>query len=576
MRALQFILEVTKSYKKYIYGLLGVTLLHAAVGNINPYLIKLLIDTPSKISTSWGLLVIYCFLQFTNAYAWKIADTCALHLTSNLRETILFRLIKDIKHNSYTFFQNNLVGNLVSKINDIFSLTPSLIFSAIMEFIYFILLAIITLFLLFRVHPVFALILFTWICIFLSIAYFNLKKAAPLTKNSTEARSKIAGYLSDYITNILNIKLFSRFSFEKHNLKSLTEDFIRKSQKQSLFLSNFYFKQGIVSALYSTFFLTFLIILHQKEKITTGDFSLVFMLNFYIIQQLYTLSHPLREFSINYTTIDQHLAFFEQNKPIFNESPPTHPPLNVTQGEIIFDNVKFSYNENGSLFKNFSVKIHSKEKVGLVGYSGSGKTSFTNLILRLYEAQAGKIFIDGQNIQEISLASLHENISVISQEPSLFHRTIRENISYGQIHATEEEIIDAAVKAHAHEFISQLPKGYDSLVGERGVKLSGGQRQRIAIARAILKNAPILILDEATSQLDSITEGYIQDALWALIKNKTTIIIAHRLSTLLYMDRILVFLHGQIIEEGSHQELLAQNGVYKTLWEAQKDGFLPI
>jgi len=248
--------------------------------------------------------------------------------------------------------------------------------------------------------------------------------------------------------------------------------------------------------------------------------------------------------------------------------------LQVSKGQITFSDVEFFYKETKPLFQNKSVMIEGSQKVGLVGYSGSGKTTFVNLILRLFEVTKGSILIDEQNIRDVSQDSLHEKIALIPQDPTLFHRTLMENIRYGQVTATDAEVIEAAKKAHAHEFIQKLPQGYDSLVGERGVKLSGGQRQRIAIARAILKNAPILILDEATSQLDSVTEGYIQESLWELMQGTTTIVVAHRLSTLLHMDRILVFDAGKIVEDGTHSELIEKNGLYKTLWSTQVGGFL--
>ncbi len=250
------------------------------------------------------------------------------------------------------------------------------------------------------------------------------------------------------------------------------------------------------------------------------------------------------------------------------------PDLDIKEGTIDFKNVQFSYEENKPLFQNKTVKIRSGEKVGLVGYSGSGKSTFVHLILRLFDVNEGRILIDGQDIKDVSQESLRKSIGFIPQDPSLFHRSLLENIRYGS-HATEDEVIEAAKKAFAHEFILTLPKGYASLVGERGVKLSGGQRQRIAIARAFLKNAPILILDEATSQLDSVTEDSIQDSLQALMQEKTTIIIAHRLSTLLQMDRILVFDKGQIVQDGTHNQLLKQPGQYQILWNAQVGGFLP-
>jgi ATP-binding cassette subfamily B protein len=261
--------------------------------------------------------------------------------------------------------------------------------------------------------------------------------------------------------------------------------------------------------------------------------------------------------------------------PLDIQDKPDATELRVTKGQITFDNVGFHYKGSEPLFTNKSVTIDPGQKVGLVGYSGGGKTTFSNLILRLYDVTDGRILIDGHDIRDVTQDSLRANIGMIPQDPSLFHRTLMENIRYGRDSATDAEVIEAAKRAHANEFIAKLPNAYDSLVGERGVKLSGGQRQRVAIARAILKNAPILILDEATSQLDSVTERDIQDSLWDLMQGKTTIVIAHRLSTLLHMDRILVFDSGKIVEDGTHDELLARGGLYKTLWDAQVGGFLP-
>ncbi|HLF66589.1 MAG TPA: ATP-binding cassette domain-containing protein, partial [Gammaproteobacteria bacterium] len=250
-------------------------------------------------------------------------------------------------------------------------------------------------------------------------------------------------------------------------------------------------------------------------------------------------------------------------------------PLKVIRGEIVFDDVSFYYQHANRLFENKSVTIKAGEKIGLVGFSGAGKSTFVNLILRFYDIYSGEILIDGQNIKKVTLDSLYENIAMIPQDTSLFHRSLMENIRYGRIDATDEEVIVSAKLAHCDEFIMRLPEGYAALVGERGIKLSTGQRQRVAIARAILKNAPILILDEATASLDSVTEELIQESLSQLMQNKTTIVIAHRLSTLAHMDRIMVFEHGHIIEEGSQAELLAQGGHFAKLWQMQAGGFLP-
>jgi ATP-binding cassette subfamily B protein len=249
--------------------------------------------------------------------------------------------------------------------------------------------------------------------------------------------------------------------------------------------------------------------------------------------------------------------------------------IEVKEGEIIFNDITFGYSKDRNVFENLNVKINAHQKIGLVGYSGSGKSTFNNLILRLFDVQKGEILIDGQDIKTITQESLHKQIAVIPQEPMLFHRSVMENIRYGKLDATDEEVYEAARLAMAHAFIERLPQGYQSLVGERGVKLSGGQRQRIAIARAVLKNAPILLMDEATSALDSVTEKAIQTILDNLISQKTVLIIAHRLSTISHLERILVFHEGKIVEDGTHHELLEVNGYYAKMWHMQSDGFLP-
>jgi ABC-type multidrug transport system fused ATPase/permease subunit len=245
------------------------------------------------------------------------------------------------------------------------------------------------------------------------------------------------------------------------------------------------------------------------------------------------------------------------------------------KGEIVFDQLCFSYKSGRDVFNSLSLTIPAGQKVGLVGFSGAGKTTLCQLLLRNYDLNSGQIRIDGQNIATVTQDSLRAQIAVIPQDTSLFHRSLAENIGYGRPDASMEEIVAAAKAAEAHDFIMQLPAGYETLVGERGIKLSGGQRQRIAIARAILKNAPILLLDEATSALDSVTERLIQTALNHAMAGRTTIVVAHRLATLTNLDRLIVLEHGQVIEDGSLSELLARNGRFAQLWQMQAGGFLP-
>ena len=307
-------------------------------------------------------------------------------------------------------------------------------------------------------------------------------------------------------------------------------------------------------------------------KISTGMVVLVETYLTMILVRLWDLSSSLVRFMKSAADMKETVDIFEIIPDILDPQNPEK--LKMNKGHLIFKDVSFKYQMSGEVLNNFNLEIAPGERVGIVGHSGAGKSTITKLLLRFNDVTSGKITIDGQDIRTVIQDDLRSVISYVPQEPILFHRPIKENISYGKPDATKEEIIEVAKKAHAHEFVSKLPKGYDTLVGERGVKLSGGERQRIAIARAMLKDAPILILDEATSSLDSISESYIQDAFSELMKGKTTIVIAHRLSTIQKMDRIIVLDKGQIMEEGTHQELLEKDAVYADLWNHQTGGFL--
>lgn len=305
----------------------------------------------------------------------------------------------------------------------------------------------------------------------------------------------------------------------------------------------------------------------KNGSITVGDFALILSLNMTIADQLSALAQDFSQFNEHLGKVEQGISIITLPHEIKDKV--GAETLVVQKGEICFENVMFQYKESKILFSNKKILIKAGEKIGLVGHSGSGKTTFVNLILRLFDVHSGKILIDGKNIIDVTQDSLREAIGIVPQDTPLFHRNLMENIRYGKLDATDEDVITAAKKAHAYDFITNLPQGFKSMVGERGTKLSGGQRQRIAIARVMLKNPPILIFDEATSALDSVTEAEIQDSLWDLMQNRTTIVVAHRLSTLQWMDRILVFDKGTILEEGTHSQLLENEGVYKTLWDTQ-------
>ena len=311
----------------------------------------------------------------------------------------------------------------------------------------------------------------------------------------------------------------------------------------------------------------------QKGILTVGDFILIqtYVLN--IVSRIWDFGRIVQHMYEDFADADEMTKIL--NTPHEIVDIPKAKGLSVKTGNIIFDKISFYYHNTRPVFKNFNLNISPKEKVALVGPSGAGKTTIVKLILRMYELSSGKITIDNQDIAKVTQESLWKNISMVPQDPILFHRSLMENIRYGKPVAKDREVILAAKLAHCHEFISGFPDGYNTYVGERGVKLSGGERQRVAIARAILRNAPVLVLDEATSSLDSESEHYIQDALAHLMRDKTVIVIAHRLSTIMKMDRIVVIDGGKIVEEGTHKQLLEnKSGHYYKLWNFQAGGFI--
>ena len=332
---------------------------------------------------------------------------------------------------------------------------------------------------------------------------------------------------------------------------------------------------------FQLFFLAFLkigvllysIFLLKNGSISTSQLIITIGLSMMIVNQSKNLGQKFQDILESINNINKSIEIvFDQYQPTEN-SP--NEEFKITQGDIEFRNVNFGFNKNILLFENMNVLINAGEKVGLVGTSGSGKSTFINLILGLYEPNEGEIIIDDVNLSRLSKTSIRSQISLIPQDLTLFHRTLFENISYAKPSASKKEVIAAAKKAHADEFISKLKDGYSTMVGERGIKLSGGQRQRIAIARAILQDSSILLLDEATSSLDTITENFIQTALKSFMENKTVIVVAHRLSTITNLDRILVFDNGKIVEDGTHSDLLQKKGHYLRLWKAQVSGCIP-
>jgi ATP-binding cassette, subfamily B, bacterial len=398
------------------------------------------------------------------------------------------------------------------------------------------------------------------------------KRLNELSFEETESRHDLIGQISDKISNIISLFAFASRRREFKTLDNqITHDYIPKQMRTYKYDFKLQIVGGILYLIMFGFILFYMIHLKMIGSITIGDFAFVFGISLVVSEDIWTATISFQDFSRAMGNLKSALTIL--NVPQDNLDQENAQPLIIKSPIIEFKNVSFGYDGKHSVFKNLNLTVKSGEKVGLVGHSGAGKSSLVNLVLRYFKNNKGEILIDGQNINGVTQDSLRENLAVIPQDTLLFHRTLMENIRYGSPSATDEEVIEASKRAHLHEFIMQLPEQYHSYVGERGIKLSGGQRQRIAIARAILKDAPILVLDEATSSLDSQTEKFIQDSLNFLIedKRKTVIAIAHRLSTLKHMDRIIVLDKGTIIEEGTHNKLIRdENSLYKKLWELQE------
>jgi len=575
MTVLKFITTMTKPFRWYLFGMLAAMCLVAADNNIKPYLIKTIINAAGQDDYSyiWIVVGIYAVSQVMMVAAWTLFDWCQSKYSPQLTSHIIKSMIEKINSYPYRFFQDHLSGDIMSKITNAAQQTPQAIDTVIVEMFQLFVTVIISVILLATVSIWFGLAILVWVSVYLLVLYLAMRKAGILSSKVAEAEAKTSGFLVDYLANMFSIKIFATHNFESKLLGINLNDYINKSRLKILYMKNFFTKQGLIYSCYIVGSLCGTIYLAQHNLITVGDFALIFMLNGEITMRMFHLGYLMNEFISNWGTIGQSITILDANPEILDA--PDATSLQIKQAQIKFDNVHFSYPGTEPLFENKSVQIEHGSKVGLVGYSGGGKTTFVNLIMRLYDVTAGRVLIDNQDVRDVKQDSLRAAIAMIPQDSTLFHRSLIDNIRYGKTGASDTEVMHASKQAHAHEFISKLPQSYETQVGERGVKLSGGQRQRIAIARAFLKNAPILILDEATSQLDSITEQEIQDSLWNLMHDKTTLVIAHRLSTLLRMDRILVFDNGKIVEDGNHKELLAKHGLYKKLWDAQVGGFLP-
>lgn len=529
-------------------------------------------------STIWadfgGYIVLYALAVVASGIAgWRFNIWLIWKLEMHVLRDIAKRVFDHLINLDADFHANRFGGSLVSQTNKLLGSYIRFADSMLFNLYTLIVALVATVVILGPTVPLYALMLIALTIVFIAGTVFLSKPVRVANTEQAEQESRQTGQLADSITNVMAVKSFAA---EKHESKLYWEEATKTKDATHREMNVTMYRETFSATLTSLVGIGSLVIAVFGTRYFGADIATLFL----IVSYTSVVGMRLWEFQNVLRQINRALGDASDMVKILQIEPKIKDPkkpekFNIRRGSIEFNKVHFTHPEADSpLFENFNLKIKQGEKIGLVGHSGSGKTSLTKLLLRFSDIQDGLISIDGQDITKITQHDLRSHIAYVPQEPLLFHRSLAENIAYGNPDSTQQEIEGVAKLAHAHEFIEKLPEKYETLVGERGVKLSGGQRQRVAIARAMLKNAPILLLDEATSALDSESEVLIQDALWKLMQNRTAIVIAHRLSTIQKMDRIIVLDEGEIVEQGSHKELLRKDGVYAKLWSHQSGGFL--
>jgi len=545
-----------------------------------PLYFKKIIDTISSSEIS-RTIISHSLFEFVFII---IGLNIIVTLTARSRQFIYYKFLINVIHdlrnfsfqkieqNSQTFFANTFAGSLVTKSKRFVNAFELMFGIFVFDFLSIFIVLVGAFIVLVRQSPTISFIFFGLIIVYLVTISFFVKQKMKYDLLEAEQDSRISGRLADVFSNVLAVKFFSARENEIASFGKYTDEGASRSRKAMYFGGKIQIVQSVFTFFIQSILLYVMIYFWIHNEISTGTVVLIQTYATLIFNKLWDLSEALTRFMKSASDVKEIVDIFEITPDILDPKNPE--ALKINKGHIVFKDVFFKYQMGDEVLTNFNLNIKPGERVGIVGHSGAGKSTITKLLLRFNDITRGEITIDGQDIRNITQDDLRSVISYVPQEPILFHRPINENINYGKPNATEQEIIEVAKKAHADEFISKLPHGYDTLVGERGVKLSGGERQRVAIARAMLKDSPILMLDEATSSLDSISESYIQEAFNELMKGKTTIVIAHRLSTIQKMDRIIVLDKGEIVEEGTHKELLAKGGFYADLWNHQTGGFL--
>lgn len=572
----KFGIFVSKPHLKWVVLAFAAVIIGTALDKFSVIVLRNLTDSiashPIIFNNVWFWALAFPAIYLISHIFWRISGFSGMRWFMGLRSTAYHSLYEYLSLHSRDYFNSRFAGALANKISNAADGTEQFFEKILWRFtqlffglIFYALIA-------GSASPVLGVIIVVWSLIFLSANVWFAKKLLPYSYKAAKSASTLKGKLVDSLSNISLVHEYAYIAGEREYIRG----FVKKQYDTGI--KNWIISEWVLvanGAMIFTFILAMLtssIYSFQNNLTSVGVIVMVISIVGDLTGQLFFIGQEIKDSSKVYGQTKEGLEEILSEHVIVNA--PNAKDLDFKDGAISIESVNFEY-ENTKVFRDFSIQIPAGQKVGFVGRSGAGKTTFVSLLLRHFDVQSGTIKIDGQNIQQVTLDSLRRAIAFVPQDTSLFHRSIRENIGYSNPGASNDKIFAAAKQAQAHQFIKSLPHGYETLVGERGVKLSGGQRQRIAIARAFLKNAPILILDEATSSLDSESEHAIQVSLDQLMKNRTVIAIAHRLSTLKKMDRIVFIEDGKIIEDGAPGDLLKKpGGLFKKMWDHQVKGFI--
>lgn len=576
-KTLKIYWQHAKKYKWHVFGMVSLLVCYSVAESAGPFLYKQFINNLigydfSRYHKLLVILVLILAARTFRSYAFRAKD----YLTNFFEPRVMADLNNTcfgfLHSNSYSFFSGNFVGSLVNKVKKMdrgFEIVTDRIIDDFLRVFLTIALAVTVLWM---AHWILGLAVLIWCGLYLLVIYkFSVYKLKYDMKKA-ELDTKITAQLADTITNNTNIKLFSNFPKEQAAFQNITQEHFAIRRYSWNLMTYLEIIQATLMIAMEGLMMYLALKYWKTGRLSVGDFTLIQLYLINIFDKIWGMGKQVRNFYEALADANEMTEILLAPHEV--DDVPNAKQLKLTQAKIEFNNVNFRYHKKAAVLEKFNLKIEPGERIALIGPSGGGKSTLVKLLFRFHDIQSGRILIDGQDISKVTQDSLHDQLALVPQDPILFHRSLMENIRYSKLNATDAEVIEAARAAHAHEFIVASQKGYETFVGERGIKLSGGERQRVAIARAILKNAPILVLDEATSSLDSESEHYIQDALKNLMEGKTVIVIAHRLSTIMQMDRIIVLENGQITEQGKHQELLkAKEGTYQRLWQIQAGGF---